>query len=303
MNLTPREKDKLLIAMAAIVARRRLERGVKVRFPWGSVFSLRCGSWPPRWTSRQEACFLFTPSCAIAVDVSSAFPSVPHVRACRKREDSEELFATASFSQSRSRRTAHFVRRLFSVEDTDSPRTFSVPRGAFTEPCRPLTLSWSPAGTPESVSVPPDPLAPRHAPFRDDDAKAFDLRVEGLGIALPVKAERPVVRERLPSCSRACKPKPASRLRETVKNRATAHRFAFCPPVPLVRKASSFCPASVPAIPHRPISRPSGVRDTRCVQPTSATRTTYCTRTSRIPSSLSRLAPGGHSAESQVSAQ
>ena len=27
MNLTPREKDKLLIAMAAVVARRRLERG------------------------------------------------------------------------------------------------------------------------------------------------------------------------------------------------------------------------------------------------------------------------------------
>lgn len=30
MNLTPREKDKLLIAMAAIVARKRLERGVKL---------------------------------------------------------------------------------------------------------------------------------------------------------------------------------------------------------------------------------------------------------------------------------
>ena len=29
MNLTPREKDKLLISMAAMVARRRLERGVK----------------------------------------------------------------------------------------------------------------------------------------------------------------------------------------------------------------------------------------------------------------------------------
>ena len=28
MNLTPREKDKLLISMAAMVARRRLERGV-----------------------------------------------------------------------------------------------------------------------------------------------------------------------------------------------------------------------------------------------------------------------------------
>ena len=33
MNLTPREKDKLLIAMAAIVARKRLERGVKLNQP------------------------------------------------------------------------------------------------------------------------------------------------------------------------------------------------------------------------------------------------------------------------------
>jgi urease subunit gamma len=33
MNLTPREKDKLLIAMAAEVARRRLERGVKLNVP------------------------------------------------------------------------------------------------------------------------------------------------------------------------------------------------------------------------------------------------------------------------------
>jgi urease subunit gamma len=33
MNLTPREKDKLLIAMAAMVARRRLERGVKLNHP------------------------------------------------------------------------------------------------------------------------------------------------------------------------------------------------------------------------------------------------------------------------------
>jgi len=33
MNLTPREKDKLLIATAAMVARRRLERGVKLNYP------------------------------------------------------------------------------------------------------------------------------------------------------------------------------------------------------------------------------------------------------------------------------
>jgi urease subunit gamma len=33
MNLTPREKDKLLVSMAANVARRRLERGVKLNHP------------------------------------------------------------------------------------------------------------------------------------------------------------------------------------------------------------------------------------------------------------------------------
>lgn len=33
MNLSPREKDKLLIAMAAMVARRRLERGLKLNHP------------------------------------------------------------------------------------------------------------------------------------------------------------------------------------------------------------------------------------------------------------------------------
>jgi urease subunit gamma len=33
MNLTPREKDKLLVSMAAMVARQRLERGVKLNHP------------------------------------------------------------------------------------------------------------------------------------------------------------------------------------------------------------------------------------------------------------------------------
>ena len=33
MNLTPREKDKLLISVAAMVARNRLERGVKLNHP------------------------------------------------------------------------------------------------------------------------------------------------------------------------------------------------------------------------------------------------------------------------------
>jgi urease subunit gamma len=33
MNFTPREKDKLMIALAALVARKRLARGVKLNYP------------------------------------------------------------------------------------------------------------------------------------------------------------------------------------------------------------------------------------------------------------------------------
>lgn len=33
MNLTPREKDKLMIALAAMVARARLARGIKLNYP------------------------------------------------------------------------------------------------------------------------------------------------------------------------------------------------------------------------------------------------------------------------------
>ena len=33
VNLTPREKDKLMIALAALVARERLARGVKLNYP------------------------------------------------------------------------------------------------------------------------------------------------------------------------------------------------------------------------------------------------------------------------------
>lgn len=33
MNLTPRERDKLMIALAAFIARQRLARGVKLNYP------------------------------------------------------------------------------------------------------------------------------------------------------------------------------------------------------------------------------------------------------------------------------
>jgi urease subunit gamma len=38
MNLTPREKDKLMVALAALVARGRLARGVKLNYPESLAF-------------------------------------------------------------------------------------------------------------------------------------------------------------------------------------------------------------------------------------------------------------------------
>ena len=50
MNLTPREKDKLLISMAAIVARRRLERGRQAEPPRGGGADHRISWWKARGT-------------------------------------------------------------------------------------------------------------------------------------------------------------------------------------------------------------------------------------------------------------
>jgi len=53
-------------------------------------------------------------------------------------------------------------------------------------------------------------------------------------------------------------------MRETVKNRATAHRFAFYPPVPLVRRASSFRPAIAPDFPPTGLSTIRRPRHAMC---------------------------------------
>jgi len=62
---------------------------------------------------------------------------------------------------------APLSRRLFSAEDADSPRTFSDLVEPSPNDHLPLTLSWSPAGTPESVSEPPDALS-RGRPLRSE---------------------------------------------------------------------------------------------------------------------------------------
>ena len=49
MNLTPREKDKLLISVAAMVAERRLKRGVKLNYPEAVAHTRAESRGSPRW--------------------------------------------------------------------------------------------------------------------------------------------------------------------------------------------------------------------------------------------------------------
>jgi hypothetical protein len=96
------------------------------------------------------------------------------------------------------RRTAH--RHLFSAEDANSSWSFG-PRGAFTEPRRPLTFSWSLEGTPDQPLCRPM-RCPSHAAIsfeKADGATEIHLRAEGPRFALPVRARRAKARERLPS--------------------------------------------------------------------------------------------------------
>jgi hypothetical protein len=95
------------------------------------------------------------------------------------------------------RRTAH--RHLFSAEDANPSWPFG-PRGAFTEPRRPLTFSWSLEGTPDRPLCRPM-RCPSHAclPCGADRATKIHLRAEGPHFALPVRARRAKARERLPS--------------------------------------------------------------------------------------------------------
>lgn len=59
---------------------------------------------------------------------------------------------------------------------------------------------------------------------------------------------------------------------QLVGNPAHAHRFAFCPFVPRVRRSSRTSSWLAPFEHHQPL-RAAGEKDARCVQPTSATQT------------------------------
>jgi len=94
---------------------------VGVRFPWGSVLALRCGS--PS-APLDIASGGHSPACAIVAFVLGAFSHDPGHSRGQGGGGSTKLFAVVSFGRSRS--GAPLDRRHFSAEDADSPRTFSV---------------------------------------------------------------------------------------------------------------------------------------------------------------------------------
>jgi len=147
----------------------------------------------------------------------------------------------------------------------------------------------SPAGTPESKSFSPDVLSyhwlANLAAYRG--RRGVDLLVRGPGSAATV--------------SRYDGPKPENtfcRIRDSRAFTQAAHcenlLDSLNTPVPFrllsIRArtsgdAADFLPASA-LFCHHPTLRSTGEEDARCAEPTSATQTKTCTRTSRVPDSL-----------------
>jgi hypothetical protein len=117
--------------------------------------------------------------------------SRPFAWSGRRRID--EAFSVVSFG--RAHLGAPLDRRLFSVEDANSPRTFSDLVEPSPNRVVPLTFLLSLSGTPDRHSLPTDALSAtrssRMAPL------TIDLRAEGPCFVRPVKALRAKARKRL----------------------------------------------------------------------------------------------------------
>jgi hypothetical protein len=193
---------------------------------------------------------------------SSRVPSlaIPAVRAVRKEED-QQGYSRCQLRPISLRRTAR--RRLFSVEDANSPRTFSDLVEPSPNRSRSLTLSYVAWRHARTSSVSPDALlviAPCGAIAR------VDLLAEGPPYTVPVRARCWKIRERLPSC-----PELASRNPQAERAR-TYYRFAHLRtvspslhPCPASGGASSFLPAS--ALPS-PRDLAASRRTRRAIRPT-----------------------------------
>jgi hypothetical protein len=128
----------------------------------------------------------------------------------------------------------------------------------------------SPAGTPESVSVPPDVLSV--ITLLADGEADFTCESKDFCFVRPVRAGRASARERLSSYREPARDEPAGRAQEDLLGILNARTVSpSVHPRPASGGATAFFLAS--ALRHRPTLRSAGVKDARCVQPMSATQT------------------------------
>ena len=120
---------------------------VVVRFPWGVVLATRCGSVAAPLDIASGGRRLAAPPSS---SDAGAFHYNPGHSRGQERGAIDEAVSLTSFD--RSIRGAPLRPAPFQRRGCELPLDLLGPRGAFTEYRRSLTLSWSPAGTAESVS-------------------------------------------------------------------------------------------------------------------------------------------------------
>jgi hypothetical protein len=144
------------------------------------------------------------PSPVSAIAVSFQVPSlaIPAIRVVRKEEDRRSYSLP---SASGDHVPAHHSPSPFQCRGCELPLVLLGPRGAFTEPRRPLTFSLSLEGTPDQplccpMRCPPSTLLSVSL-ARDEVEHGAEIhrRVEGPRVDSPVRAGRAKARERLPS--------------------------------------------------------------------------------------------------------
>jgi hypothetical protein len=177
-----------------------------------------------------------------------------------------------------------------------TPRGLFGPGRAFTKPCRPLTFPSSPVGTPESESC----IRPMCCPSSRSSRmvmRSCTYESEDFCFALPVKERRALARERLSSYREPASRNPQDARTRLLREPCTRTPFRLlsirAPRQAVLRTSSWLAPSDT----NRPCDLPvEKTRDAsnRCLPP----KRTTCTRTLRVPSSLSPLSQRGYPAES-----
>jgi hypothetical protein len=128
----------------------------------------------------------------------------------------------------------------------------------------------------------------------------LNLQARGLLLRRAVESKTGICPRTPFVVSRTREPRPTSHAHgECLGNPRTRAPIRLLPiraPRQTVLRTSSWLAPSC----HHQALRLEGAEDARCVQPTSATQTIACTRTSRVPGSLSQLSPRGRPTETKA---